>query len=320
MMRDAADREQAARQRDVAARQAGRDVVAAEARRSDSPAASAGCRWDRGRIRASASRGRAPTASITKSAPAPGRRPAGLRPPDHRRSVGPVAIARTRCDQPSPSTLGSSTWVAPTFSATSRRALIGSIAMIVEAPAMRAPCTALSPSGPQPTHGHDRRRARPSPAPARRRRAEAGDRDAAADHADVGGARLGEDRHDPLLERHHQLGQPADVRVLVDGRAVAQFGHRDEIVGADGAQELTHVGAAAQAAVAGAALRRTRHADAIADLHAPHLGPHGLDDADAAVPLDDRHLVHAPRARGRRESTGPRRGRRLYAEHGGTFE
>ena len=35
--------------------------------------------------------------------------------------------------------------------ASSRRILIGSMAMIVDAPAIRAPCTALSPSGPQPT-------------------------------------------------------------------------------------------------------------------------------------------------------------------------
>ena len=36
-------------------------------------------------------------------------RPAGLRPPDQRRSVGQVAIARTRATSRSPSTLGSST-------------------------------------------------------------------------------------------------------------------------------------------------------------------------------------------------------------------
>ena len=90
---------------------------------------------------------------------------------------------------------------------------------------------------------------------------------------------------------HHDLGEPADVRVLIDGRAVGEIGDRDEIVGADRAQELAHVGAAAQTAIARAAVRRARHADAIADLHAPHLGPHGFDDADAAVTLDHGHVV-----------------------------
>ena len=44
-------------------------------------------------------------------------------------------------------------------------------------------------------------------------------------------------------------------------------------------------------------MRRARDADAIADSHAAHLGPHGFDDADAAVTLDHGHVVHAPRAR-----------------------
>jgi len=51
----------------------------------------------------------------------------------------------------SPSTFGSSVFVAPIFRATSRRAPIGSIAIIFDAPEMRAPCTALNPNGPQPT-------------------------------------------------------------------------------------------------------------------------------------------------------------------------
>ena len=40
--------------------------------------------------------------------------------------------------------------VAPSFSASSRRAAIGSTQMIGEAPMIRAPCTALSPIGPAP--------------------------------------------------------------------------------------------------------------------------------------------------------------------------
>ena len=101
-------------------------------------------------------------------------------------SAGPRAAggpSRQRCARarrwPSPSTLGSSTCVAPTFSATSRRTLIGSMAMIVDAPAMRAPCTALRPSGPQPTTATIDPGATVASVPVRRR-AEAGDADAAA--------------------------------------------------------------------------------------------------------------------------------------------
>ena len=72
------------------------------------------------------------------------------------------------------------------------------------------------------------------------------------------------------------------MRVLIDGRAIGEIGDRDEIVGTDRAQELAHVGAAAQAAIARAAVRRAGHADAVADLHAPHVGPDGFDDADLA--------------------------------------
>ena len=88
-----------------------------------------------------------------------------------------------------------------------------------------------------------------------------------------------------------------------------EIGDRDEIVGADRAQELAHVRAAAQAAIARAAVRRARHADAVADLHAPHLRPDGFDDADAAVTLDDGHVVDAPlcsaAARARRGTAAP---------------
>ena len=48
------------------------------------------------------------------------------------------------------STFGSKTCVAPSFSARSRRYLIGSTPMIVLAPWMRAPCAALIPMGPRP--------------------------------------------------------------------------------------------------------------------------------------------------------------------------
>ena len=71
----------------------------------------------------------------------------------------------------------------------------------------------------------------------------------------------------------------------------------------------------AQTPVAHAAMRRAGHADAIADLHAAHLGADGLDDADAAVALDDGHVVEPPSAGRRCEGARPRPGRRLEAEH-----
>ena len=249
-------------------------------------------RQDAGRVGPGSSFGctnSAPHASTTKSAPAPLRRPPESRPPVHSAVwSGQVDSARTRSMRRVAFDVGIEHVRRADLHARHRAApLIGSIAMIVDAPAMRAPCTALRPSGPQPTTATIEPGATVASVP-RRRRAEAGDADAAAHHAEVHGARLGEDRHDPFLERHHQLGEAADVRVRVDGRAVAQIGDRHEIVSADCAQELAHVGAAAQAAIAGAALRRARHADAIADLHAPHFGSDGFDDADAAVSLDER--------------------------------
>ena len=179
--------------------------------------------------------------------------------------------------------------------------------MIVDAPEILAPCTPLSPSGPQPTTATiepgstsaiDCDVVAPSPATA----------DAAAHHAEIGSRGLGEDRHDPLFERDHELGQPADVRVRIDGRAVTHVGDRHEIVRALTAEELAHVRAPAQALIAGAALRGAGHADAIADLHAAHLGPDRFDDAHAAVALDERH-----RARGVRRSSARARARRRYS-------
>jgi hypothetical protein len=51
--------------------------------------------------------------------------------------------------------------------------------------------------------------------------------------------------------------------------------------------------APAQALIAGAALRGAGYADAIADLHAAHLGPDRFNDAHAAVALDERHRGEA---------------------------
>ena len=78
--------------------------------------------------------------------------------------------------------------------------------MMRHAPPMRAPCTALRPSGPQPTTAT----ADPAASVANVRRggrAQAGHADAAAHHAQIDGGGLGEDRHDPLFQGDHQLGE-----------------------------------------------------------------------------------------------------------------
>ena len=164
--------------------------------------------------------------------------------------------------------------------------------MIVDAPEILAPCTPLKPSGPQPTTatiepGSTSATAcdvvAPSPATL----------DAAAHHAEIRSGRFREHRHDPLFERDHELGQPADVRVRIDRRAITHVGHRHEIVGTLTAEELAHVRASAQALIAGAALRCAGDADAIAHLHAAHLWPDGFDDANAAVALNERHRAQA---------------------------
>ena len=191
---------------------------------------------------ASAARGRRRRASITKSAPAPPSSPPESRPPDHSRSFGLLVISRTFATSSSPSTLGSSTCVAPTFNASSRRARIGSIAMIVDAPGDARALHGAEPERTAADDGHGRARARRSPVPA----TWSAPRPATATQLQTmprsTARRLREDRHDPFLERHHHLGEPADVRVGVDRRAVAHVGHRHEIVGALAAEELAHVG------------------------------------------------------------------------------
>ena len=149
-----------------------------------------------------------------------------------------------------------------------------------------------------------------------RGRAESGHAHATEDHAQVHGAGLRDDRHDPLLGGDHQLGKPADMRVRVHGSAIAQVGDRRKVTGEVPPEQLAHVRASAQAVIAGATLRRARHADTIADLHAPHFGADRLDDAHAAVALDERHVVGVgtgeARVRGRGRAAGWRR--RLNAE------
>ncbi len=129
----------------------------------------------------------------------------------------------------------------------------------------------------------------------RHRRAEAGDADAAADHRKLDCVRFREDRDDPLFKRHHQLGEAADVRVGIHRRAVAHVGDRHEVVWPLPSEELAHVGAAAQALIAGTALRRPGDADAITDLNAADFRSHRFDDTDAAVAIDERHPRHRSR-------------------------
>ncbi len=148
---------------------------------------------------------------------------------------------------------------------------------------MRAPCTALRPTGPSPKtatsepwlHRRQRhRRAEPAPADT-------------VQHGQVDRGRRSEDRDDRLFERHHVLGQAADVSCLHDLPAVG--GRRDRYGFLTG-DELAAIGATTQALVALAALRRDRDDHAVVDLHAPHLGPHGNDDPYAPVTLDGRFV------------------------------
>src|SRR3989338_6361616 len=76
--------------------------------------------------------------------------PVQSRPPANFRSVGPLHMSLILATRLFVSTLGSITVVAPTCRATARRVAIGSTAIICDAPLIRAPCTALRPSGPQP--------------------------------------------------------------------------------------------------------------------------------------------------------------------------
>ncbi len=122
-------------------------------------------------------------------------------------------------------------------------------------------------------------------------RAKTGHADATQHHSQIDRGRLRHHRDDPFLEGDHQLGETADVRVGVDRRPVTQIGDRYEIGRQVTTEQLTDVGASAQAVIAGAALRRARHADAIADLNAAHFGSDGFDHTDTAVALHQRHRI-----------------------------
>ena len=174
------------------------------------------------------------------------------------------------------STLGSSTAVAPTFMASSRRVFTGSTPMTCAAPMIRAPCTALRPTGPSP-------------------------KTATFDPGSTGDSVIVMPRPQPptqcsmarsiegavvktgmtALPRHHVLGQAADVSRLHD---LAAVGGRRDRYGLLASAELAAVGAAAQALVALAALGRDRDDHAVADLDAPHLGPDGNDGPTPPCP------------------------------------
>ena len=165
-------------------------------------------------------------------------------------------------------------------------------------PAMRAPCTAEEPDRPAADDGNVDAGSTAVTRGTQSRRA--GDARAAADHADLGSRLRREDRHDPLLERHHDLGQTADVRVLVDGRAVAsrrwRRDRRRRWRSRTGTCPSGRAGSDSRRRSAACRTRRRGRRPARA-------GPRvrRLDDADAAVTLDDGHVVHAPRAGGARE-------------------
>ena len=174
--------------------------------------------------------------------------------------------------------------------------------MIREAPEIRAPWTPLSPSGPQPTiataSGIDERRV------TRCRPAEAGNGDATAHHPKVYGRGLCHKRHHPFLEGDHQLRQAADVRVRIHRCAVAHLCHGHQIIRALTAEELAHVSASAETLITGAALRRARYAHAIAHLYSSDFRANRRDDADAAVSLNQRHLVQPARPASGGAATG----------------
>ena len=187
--------------------------------------------------------------------------------------------------------------------------------MIVEAPAMRAPCTALSPSGPQPTTATADPGASVAsvpdvvaPRPATLTQLHTMPRSTLLAFDTTG--------HDPLFPRDHQLAEAADVRVGVDRRAVAQVGDRDEVRRQIASEQLADVGAAAQAVVARAALRRAGHAHAVAHLHAPHFRADGFHDADAAMALNQRHAVGARQRAADARRRWPARPRRSAAPPG----
>ena len=92
---------------------------------------------------------------------------------------------------------------------------------------------------------------------------------------------IGEHGDTVFLVHGHELADAANPRLRVHRRAVAHVGDRSEIIAAQ--CELTHVRAAVHALIAGTALRRPGHDDAIANDDASHLGADSFDHAEATV-------------------------------------
>jgi len=150
----------------------------------------------------------------------------------------------------------------------------------------------------------------------RRGATQAGHGHAATNHAKVGGRGFSEYRHHPFLECDHQLGESADVRIRIHRRAVAHIGDGNQIAGALAAEKLAHIGAPPQALIARAALRSSGYANAIAHLNAPHLGTDSFHDSHAAVALNQSHARHCEKG-GRHFSRRSVFGRRRWeARHG----
>ena len=213
-----------------------------------------------------------PTASITKPGPTALEAVDGLRPPANRRSTGPEHSSRTLVTRLSPSIFGSKAIEAPSSSASSRRARIGSTAMICDAPLIRAPCIALNPHGPHPstaTSEPGSTGAMPKTVPSPNAPAH---------------------RYTVPLVGDHQLAQAALVVVLDHLYPVWQRPDREQGIARAG-EHLAPVRSAAQTRVALPAVRRIRHHHAVAHLHAPNARADGFHDANSPVAWNSRHRI-----------------------------
>ena len=114
-----------------------------------------------------------------------------------------------------------------------------------------------------------------------------------------------------LLEHHHHLREAADASLGEHRRAIREVGERREDVAAK--RVLAVVRTAMQALITLPALRRAGHDHPIADLHALHLRPDRLDDAEAGVIGNRRALRVVGGERTARARVTGRRG--LTAHH-----
>jgi hypothetical protein len=176
--------------------------------------------------------------------------------------------------------------------------------MIVDAPASFAPITALRPSGPQPTIATVEADCTGAsvgevvaPSPATATQLHTIPTSAAVAFVKIGTTHSSlviiSSASPPMCELA-TTGVPSFISAITS-RLLSE-------------RVLAHVRTAAQTLITAAALRRPRHADAIADLHAPHLRPDRFDDSHATVALDGaaRHRTTATGrySAGRRTSGG----------------